>query len=171
MISWNRSSYNFWFKLEENNKNNNKSQKRPWKTYGYKCLRFSIPEKVRLRIVQYATDCVFNTISAFIKDAVFEKFKRLENPELYNPMCIMSEEAISKLLENQKIQMELIKANTEHVKIITDIIANFEALGKVVKNGTTRSEKKGDLPTKKLKTNLIIVYFNRMRKIIFNTLI
>jgi len=86
-------------------------------------------------------------------------------------MCIMSEEAISKLLENQKIQMELIKANTEHVKIITDIIANFEALGKVVKNGTTRSEKKGDLPTKKLKTNLIIVYFNRMRKIIFNTLI
>jgi len=87
-------------------------------------IAFSESEKNKIR--DYAKEGN-TTISEFIRQAIYDKMRVIENPEKYQDIT-SSEQQLKEIQETQKKQMELQNLILERMNVVNGINETFEAL-------------------------------------------
>lgn len=78
-----------------------------------------------------------STRSNFIRNAIYEKIRRIDNPNIFNNIGLgpINQELLEKLINNQEKQEKLNKIIEQKLKVIDQIYANLSLLEKSKENG------------------------------------
>jgi len=108
-----------------------KKQKKPknGKKYKYKFIQFSVSDKFKERIEKMAENGGFTTVSDFIREAIKDKIRRIEHPEIFNESKTrIDNDKMKKLLEMSGINSEKIDKVLKKFDKIERIERNLQLL-------------------------------------------
>lgn len=94
------------------------------KEYKYNFIQFTVSDKFKDKIEQIAKNGGFTTVSDFVRDAIKDKIRRIEHPEIYNESKLkIDNDSIKKILEMSGV--------TEK---IDELLENFGYIKKIEHN-------------------------------------
>ena len=95
------------------------------KKYKYNFIQFSVSDKFKGEIEKVAGNGGFTTVSDFIRDAIKDKIRRIEHPEIFNESKTgIDNDKMKKLLEISGITSEK----------IDDVLSRFDKIEKIERN-------------------------------------
>ncbi len=109
-------------------------------------LHITITKKLRERLEAILEDSNYSTLSDFIREAIRDKFRRMENPELNR--STVNSEVLSKLNKQEK----LINLLSEQIKTIKEIDTTSTSLKALTMNGLAKEL--GELKKEKIHNTL-----------------